>query len=55
MNEQKEALEQAVYQWQHCDSNCYEQTDDITVKGIKFFFNYVRYLRIFFFQSALSY
>jgi len=38
MNEQKEALEQAIYQWQYCDSNYYEQTDDITVIGIKILF-----------------
>lgn len=38
MNEQKDALWQAIFQWQHYESNPYEQTDDITVMGIKILF-----------------
>ncbi|MGQ9846996.1 MAG: tetratricopeptide repeat protein [Bacteroidales bacterium] len=38
MNEQKDALWQAIQQWQYYESCCYEQTDDITVMGIKILF-----------------
>lgn len=38
MNEQKDALWQEINKWQHYESNYYEQTDDITVMGIKILF-----------------
>ncbi|HOU98045.1 MAG TPA: tetratricopeptide repeat protein [Bacteroidales bacterium] len=38
MNAQKEALSNAIHEWRNINGRVYEQTDDITVMGIKILF-----------------